>query len=474
MSVWLVIGKLLLAGLLFRDYKDVAKRWAGYFILFGIGYEVLEFVLWWQRQLQVEGAGFRLLGHLYDALHLFVETGIVYVLIPCGLVFHSWSWFVGKRKVVILAMLTIPALALMIEALLRDSSILNEGVRFVYALLSTVIAIGLMVWATVVERNRKMKRMMLVGTVILSANFIALLMARHVDRFAWDDLLQAVTIAAVLIMAFRSRVLGFRLRFEREVFEQSYKAVTSGTAMMNHAIKNKLQLIDMLASRIETASDSSKQTVKDARLIQEEMNQLMDMIGRIQHRIREIHLVEEPVSIGELLRAAMDANRPLAEKKGIAMELTVASDVLVWGDRVHLMEAIGNVLHNALDAVVQGKGKVEVTAAATRGGVEIDIRDNGAGIPHELQSRIFEPFFSSKGRSDSFGLGLAYVFAVMEKHGGSVAVKSEPGDGAAFTLRFPARRIVRGAAASFDEPYRKERRSDAESTSVHSRADLRG
>ncbi len=65
------------------------------------------------------------------------------------------------------------------------------------------------------------------------------------------------------------------------------------------------------------------------------------------------------------------------------------------------------------------------------------VADSGVGIPTEVQPRIFEPFFTTKGERGT-GLGLAMVFGIIERHGGTVTVASEPGHGTTFTLRLPA------------------------------------
>lgn len=69
--------------------------------------------------------------------------------------------------------------------------------------------------------------------------------------------------------------------------------------------------------------------------------------------------------------------------------------------------------------------------------VEIVVEDNGAGIPEEIRQKIFEPFFTTKGSESGTGLGLAISYQIIEDHGGSIDVWSEPGEGTRFTLRLP-------------------------------------
>ncbi len=69
------------------------------------------------------------------------------------------------------------------------------------------------------------------------------------------------------------------------------------------------------------------------------------------------------------------------------------------------------------------------------GSVRVEIRDTGGGIPVDVLPRIFDPYFTTKGRGT--GLGLAIVQQIVESHGGSVRIESSPGEGTKVTLRFP-------------------------------------
>jgi signal transduction histidine kinase len=95
-----------------------------------------------------------------------------------------------------------------------------------------------------------------------------------------------------------------------------------------------------------------------------------------------------------------------------------------------------NLLDNAIDAVAPG-GRVEVRAAREGEQLRVDIRDDGPGIPAEIRSRIWEPFFTTKAVGEGTGLGLEVVKRiVVRRHGGTISVASVPGD-TCFTVRLP-------------------------------------
>jgi signal transduction histidine kinase len=101
-----------------------------------------------------------------------------------------------------------------------------------------------------------------------------------------------------------------------------------------------------------------------------------------------------------------------------------------------------NLVINAGQAADKESSWVKLTARSVDAGgaVEIRVEDNGAGIPAESLERIFEPFFTSKGRDAGTGLGLSIAQQIVEEHGGRIDVTSEPGRGTCFTVRLPAAR----------------------------------
>ena len=94
-----------------------------------------------------------------------------------------------------------------------------------------------------------------------------------------------------------------------------------------------------------------------------------------------------------------------------------------------------NLIDNAIDAM-SGRGELVVRTAAEFGGIVVEIRDNGPGIPPEIRDRIFEPFFTTKPVGDGTGLGLDAVYRIVQKHRGQVRVESEPGR-TSFEVRLP-------------------------------------
>ena len=94
-----------------------------------------------------------------------------------------------------------------------------------------------------------------------------------------------------------------------------------------------------------------------------------------------------------------------------------------------------NLIHNAIQAT-GSKGEILIETIVENTDVQVAIQDGGPGIPADVMPRIFEPFFTTKGKGEGTGLGLSISHRIIEKHGGTIRVKSEPGC-TRFEVRLP-------------------------------------
>lgn len=127
-------------------------------------------------------------------------------------------------------------------------------------------------------------------------------------------------------------------------------------------------------------------------------------------------------------------------KDGASIKVEVPDEIMVCGYPNHVAQVIVNILQNALDAEYAPGVLPEVSLSASCADqqVIIRIRDNGQGIPPENLGNIFDPFFTTKDVGSGMGLGLAICHSIMEDHGGSIEVHSEPGVFSEFMLIFPS------------------------------------
>lgn len=112
----------------------------------------------------------------------------------------------------------------------------------------------------------------------------------------------------------------------------------------------------------------------------------------------------------------------------------------IAGDPQQLQQVFLNIMLNAADAIAEG-GEITVKTGHNRQQktVNIEVRDTGKGIPAEVLGKIFQPFFTTKGKGKGTGLGLAVSKRIVEEHGGSIAAVNNVSGGAAFTVVLPAK-----------------------------------
>ncbi len=162
---------------------------------------------------------------------------------------------------------------------------------------------------------------------------------------------------------------------------------------------------------------------------------LMD-IGEAEAGVMKLEY--HPVNIAKLLAHVVDLYQHVAEEKSISISVNVPPGLAVSGDGGRLLRALGNLMDNAIKYTPDG-GRVEVRAERKNGAVAIEISDSGEGMQKEELNRIWERLYRlDKSRTQrGLGLGLSFVKAIVEAHGGRVSVESEPGQGSRFTVEFP-------------------------------------
>jgi signal transduction histidine kinase len=165
------------------------------------------------------------------------------------------------------------------------------------------------------------------------------------------------------------------------------------------------------------------------------LNTLMD-ISEAESGAMPLH--REPVPLGQIVERAVDLYREVADAKGITLVARPAADAVADADRVRIEQVAANLLDNAIKYTPSG-GSVTIAAAREDGRTLLRVHDTGVGIPAAELPRIWERLFrGDASRTErGLGLGLSLVKAIVEAHGGTVAVTSEMGEGTTFTVALP-------------------------------------
>ena len=209
-----------------------------------------------------------------------------------------------------------------------------------------------------------------------------------------------------------------------------------------HELSNPLTSILGYAQRLFLRSQAEGKS-DEVRQIFQEAERASMIVRRLLMSARESRPERRRIALNLLVLRAMDLQkiRLASEKVNVALHLDEALP-FVLGDAGQLQQVLMNLIGNARQAIEQrgNGGTIRLSTKCIDSGrhAQLEVSDDGPGIPAEIVSRIFDPFFTTKPAGMGTGLGLAIVHGVVREHGGRVMVASPPGGGAIFTLDFPA------------------------------------
>ena len=249
------------------------------------------------------------------------------------------------------------------------------------------------------------------------------------------------------ILGFVSLFSFTRVHFEtnREdvVMERKFDTAKVGASTFVHSMKNQL-----LASRViyKRIGQLYEQPNPDIVKIKEYIDALEDFNNTMLTRMEElyrcvktnaIYMVPTPMEV--LLEDTLERFHKKYPDAKVHVEQE--SNLWVLTDKVHMCEALYNLLINAKEAVESAErgdaGEVSIVAYNARQYTVIEVRDNGSGIAKSQAKKIFEPFYSSKNSNSNWGMGLYYVREIVKSHLGSLQLESKEGEGSRFFVLLP-------------------------------------
>jgi signal transduction histidine kinase len=153
-----------------------------------------------------------------------------------------------------------------------------------------------------------------------------------------------------------------------------------------------------------------------------------------------------PVDLAAVVGECLDLMHERLARRGVVVEWNPpAEGAVVVGDAGELQQVVTNLVLNAHDAMPEG-GTLTLELGEDAGRLCLVVTDTGVGIPGDLLAHVFEPFVTTRLGQGGTGLGLAISHDIVRHHGGELAVESEPGQGARFTLTLPAAPAAGGGA----------------------------
>lgn len=224
--------------------------------------------------------------------------------------------------------------------------------------------------------------------------------------------------------------------------EQTQLRLRHFVADVSHELRSPLTSIQGFAQAIldGTAADDATR-LKAVQVIDEEARRLRRQVDELLELSRmqsgQASIAHEPVDLGELLGHCREVFDIQAREKKVALELTAEPGLVVAGDADRLEQVFNNLLDNAIKNSPPG-GRVSISSRRVEGDqAQTTVADSGPGIAPDQLPRVFERFYQVTGVRTGVGLGLAIARAIVLAHGGSIEARSEPGEGARFTVSLP-------------------------------------
>ena len=262
------------------------------------------------------------------------------------------------------------------------------------------------------------------------------------------------------ICAFFKDLTQVEMAEENENLNQRLVLLGQMAAGLAHEIRNPIAGIGVHCSILKSHLAQNEKLMSSVNMMAEEISKVEYIIRECLNFVRPAEMGIKEVQVDEVVEGILERLRALHPEMEFSVRKARGAKLSAEVDPGLLEQAVTNILANAVDAC-EGKGKIEVSFGVSRhfsdllrlgremepivsghSGKEeefirITIRDNGPGIPLEIQDKIFVPFFTTKRTGT--GIGLPMAQKIVHSHGGVMDLKSEPGKGTEFVIKIPVR-----------------------------------
>jgi two-component system sensor histidine kinase/response regulator len=241
----------------------------------------------------------------------------------------------------------------------------------------------------------------------------------------------------------QNRSLEDTVRQRTEQLLQSEKVATMGSLLAGvaHELNNPLAVLLGQAQLLQRGA-LEPSLVQRAAKIEAAADRCCRVVKNFLALARQQPPERGNVVVNQVVRDAVDLLAYELRSDSVEVSVRTADDLpLLWADAHQLHQVLVNIVANAHQAMRRRLGpralSITTRAEPARGQIHVAISDTGPGIPAEIRARIFEPFFTTKPVGQGTGLGLSLCRGIIEEHGGTITVDSEPGRGTTFTMTLP-------------------------------------
>jgi len=237
------------------------------------------------------------------------------------------------------------------------------------------------------------------------------------------------------------RIVEERTRALREaqaqlVRAEKLSAVGELVAGVAHELNNPLTSVLGYAQLLEADPSTPEDLREYARVVVREADRARHIVQNLLTFARPQAVDREPVDVNAVVRQTLEV--PRADGEGVRVETRLHPEPLVvLGNALQLQQVFLNIVRNALQAMRDRPGRLEISTTRAGDRAVVEFADTGPGIAPEHLGRVFDPFFTTKKVGEGTGLGLSLSYGIVRDHGGTIRVRNRPEGGACFTVELP-------------------------------------
>jgi two-component system NtrC family sensor kinase len=286
----------------------------------------------------------------------------------------------------------------------------------------------------------------------------ALSKLHHAIKLTVIMLILCAVIVIVLTYRISKRIVHLIQRSDHEKQQMNLKVVETGklasvgqlASGVAHEINNPVAIMveeagwmmDLLEDDILINNESKDEFKRALDQIRTQGNRCKQITHKLLSFARKSDAVMEDVHINSLIEEVVNLTAQRAKYSKIQIDMKLKPNIpLLKLSPSEMQQVLLNLINNALDAMDKDGGIITISSRFTNNTlIEIDVQDNGQGIPESNIAHIFDPFFTTKPVGKGTGLGLSICYGIIQKMGGEIEVQSVLNKGTCFRIKFPVKK----------------------------------
>lgn len=441
--------------LILKDPKNEEMRWASITAFIGgsgaFGRALIEnFIPYFQNHINIHENVLTVSGWIYVCCTL-----LNILFLPYAFLRFSFTYVIKENKIksILKYLFILPPVFALINTINNGNLFPKPKYNYIiinlYAIPYILIGFFIIVKRMIRQKSpgeRKRYSVVLLFTSPVLFQMFSVYLSRlvgYVENFRFNMIFFVIMLPFFVYFLLSSGVLDVRLKLEKIQRDYSLKVMSSGTMILNHALKNNVLIISTCLHNLKSDYEKlNKNVPEEIGIIEETSQSMLEIINRIKEKTEDFKLFMKNKNLKEMLDGVIFiVNNEISSSIEVDINSNCEDDIFIYCDDIHTKEVIYNIIKNAVESIeTNKKGKIRINVFKDKKSITVSISDNGKGISKSELNYIYKPFYTTKKFRNNLGLGLTYCAHVMQKHGGNIFIKSKENLGTTVFLTFPAKR----------------------------------